>query len=158
MADVNANIAGLATTLAGIQASLASPKPPAPAPAPAARGGNEVHPGLRPSPLSFSEAVAAGAQQSAGNDVTTPNFNRKLNPTKLFCKLHDRAKVATNKFEAAISALAHEAGLKDSDLKVLGEPLDNRFELQFAGDTRIASVCALSFANLYSWVGGNGRS
>ena len=122
LADVNANIAGLATTLAGIQASLASPKPPAPAPAPAAGGGNEVRQVLRSSPLSFSEAVAANVQQSAGNDVTTPNFNRKLNPTKLFCNLHDRAKVAKTKFTTAISDLAHEAGLKDTDFSVVGDP------------------------------------
>ena len=145
LADVNANIAGLATTLAGIQASLASPNPPAPTPAPAAGGGNEVRQALRSSPLSFSEAVAAGSQQSAGNDVTTPNFNRKLNPTKLFCNLHDRAKVAKAKFEQAISISANEANLSESDYKVVGDPLDNRFELQFAGDIRIASVCALQF-------------
>ena len=27
----------------------------------------------------------------------------------------------------------------------MGDPLDNRFELQFAGDLRVASVCALQF-------------
>ena len=138
-ADIHAAIEGLKTT-------LASP-PPVPPPAPAAGGssGVEVRQALRSSPLSSSEAVAAGSQQSAGNDVATPDFNRKLNPTKLFCNLYDRAKVAITKFENAISVLANEANLKESDYKVVGDPLDNSFELQFAGGLRIASVCALQF-------------
>ena len=130
--------------LKAIQASKDAPGPP-PAPAPGGSSGGEVRQALRSSPLSFADAVVAGAQQSAGNDVTTPNFNRKLNPTKLFCNLHDRVKVAKAKFEQAISVLAGEANLSDSDYKIIGEPLDNRFELQFAGDNRMASVSALQF-------------
>ena len=53
--------------------------------------------------------------------------------------------MAKTKFEQAILDLAKEANLSESDYKVLGDPLDNRFELQFVGDLRIASVCALQF-------------
>jgi len=141
---VDNGFADIRAAIDGLKQTFASP-PPVPPLAPAAGGGNEVRQVLRSSPLSFSEAVAAGSQQPAGNDVTTPNFNRKLNPTKLFCNLHDRAKVAKAKFEQAISVLANEANLSASDYKVLGDPLDNRFELQFAGDLRTASVCALQF-------------
>ena len=144
---VDTGFADIKSAIDGLKAAIATHPPvPPPAPAaPAAGGGTEVRQALRSSPLSFAEAVVAGAQQSAGNDVTTPNFNRKLNPTKLFCNLHDRAKVAKAKFEHAISVLANEANLSDSDYKVVGDPLDNRFELQFAGDTHIASVAALQF-------------
>ena len=143
-AKVDTGFADIKSAIEGLKQAIATP-PPVPPPAPAASGGVEVRQALRSSPLSFSEAVVAGAQQPAGNDVTTPNFNRKLNPTKLFCNLHDRAKVAKSKFEHAISVLANEANLSDSDYKVVGDPLDNRFELQFAGETRIASVAALQF-------------
>ena len=53
--------------------------------------------------------------------------------------------MAKGKFEKAMSALANEAGPKDTDFSVLGDPLDNRSELQFAGEIRIASVRALQF-------------
>ena len=54
-------------------------------------------------------------------------------------------KVCKVKFEKAILDLAKEANLSDADYKVFGDPLDNRFELQFAGDLRTASVSALQF-------------
>ena len=93
-AEIKTSMADFATTLADIKTALAAPPPPAPP----ASGGSEVHPGLRPTPngvpMSFSEAVSTSGQQPVVNDVTTPNFNRRANPTKLFCNLHDRAKVA----------------------------------------------------------------
>ena len=141
---VDTGFAEIKVAIEGLQKSLASP-PPLPAPPPCPSGGIEVRPGLRRSPQSFPEAASVVGQQSVARDVTTPNFNRKLDPTKLFCNLHDRAKVSKTKFESAISVLANEANLKDSDFTIFGDPLDNRFEIQFAGDLRIASVCALQF-------------
>ena len=81
-----------------LKAIKASNSPPAPAPAPTG-GSPEVHPGLRPTPggRSFAEAAGAPGQQPVVNAVTTPAFNRKPNPTKLFCNLHDRAKVPKKK-------------------------------------------------------------
>jgi len=94
--------------------------------------------------MSFAQAVASPGPQPVA-DVTTPNFSRKANPTKLFCNLHDRAKVSKVQFSNAISVLANEANIKLEDFEILGDALDNRFELQFAGDLRIASVSALQF-------------
>ena len=38
--------------------------------------------------------------------------------------------------------LVLESGLKEQDFTLVGDALDFRFEMQFAGDTRVASVKA----------------
>ena len=93
-------------------------------------------------PLAMAPPTMAN---SWADDVTTPTFNRKANPTKLFCNIHDRAQVSKAKFSEAILVLFLEANLKEGDVKILGDELDNRFELQFLGDLRSASVMALQF-------------
>ena len=95
--------------------------------------------------MSFAEAVGASGQQPVAHDVTMPNFNRKTNPTKLFCNLHDRAKAPKKNLVVAISNLALEAGLKENDFTIFGDALDNRFEFQFSGDARVASLRTLQF-------------
>jgi len=144
---VDSGFAEIKDAIEGLKKTMVSqPAPSAPAPAPSG-GSSEVHPGLRPTPggLSFAEAVGAPGQQPVVNDVTTPSFFRRPNPTKLFCNLHDRAKVSKNKFVAAISVLALEANVDDSHFSVVGDALDNRFELQFCGDGRVASLRAMQF-------------
>ena len=88
-----------------------------------------------------------GSQQpvAAVRNVTTPNFNRTLDPTKLFCNLHERIKVSKTLFQKAISVLANEANVSDTEYAITGDALDNRFEIQFGGDNRTASVLALQF-------------
>ena len=133
-----------------IELALAAPSalPPC-APPPLPSGGSQDHTGAV-RPKSFAEAVAMGPQlgsQPAGpvRDVTTPNFNRKLDPTKLFCNTHERTKVSKQLFSKAISKLAFECGLKETDFSISGDALDNRFDIQFAGDLRTSSVSALQF-------------
>lgn len=96
---------------------------------------------------SYASIVASSAPspQSVANDVTTPSFNRKANPTKLFANLHGREKVSKAKFKEAINALAFEAGLKETEFEIVGDNLDDRFELQFLGDLRLSSVKTLQF-------------
>ena len=133
-----------------IEQALAAPSAlPPPAAPPLPSGGSQVQQGTS-RPQSFADAVRMGtpnlgSQQPVVRDVTTPNFNRKLDPTKLFCNLHERAKVSKSLFEKAISVLANEAAISDTEYRISGDALDNRFEIQFAGCERTASVCALQF-------------
>ena len=53
--------------------------------------------------------------------------------------------MSKNKFVAAINALAFEAGLKETDVVVSGNNLDDRFELQFFGEPRVAAAKTLQF-------------
>ena len=69
---VDTGFADVKSAIEDLKKAMASPPPP-PSPPPAPSGGNEVHAGLRRSPLSFADAVSPGVQQPAGQDVTTPN-------------------------------------------------------------------------------------
>ena len=157
---VDSGFAEIKSAIEGLQRTMAAP-PPLPSPRPA--GGSEVRQGLRSSPLSFADAASSlggngGGGQQPVADVTTPAFNRKPNPTKLFCNLHDRAKVSQKQFRPAISELANEANISDNDFEVIGDALDNRFELQFLGDGRIPSVLALQFYESLQLGRGNGKN
>ena len=79
------------------------------------------------------------------NDVATPSFYRAPDATKLYCNIHDRVQVAKTNFLEKLLVLVAEAGLKEHDFTILGDALDFRFELQFSGDTRVASVKAKQF-------------
>ena len=79
------------------------------------------------------------------DDATTPHFNRAPDSTKLFCNIHDKVQVSKYKFRESLLILVHEAGLKEEDFTLVGDPLDLRFEMQFAGDNRTASVPAKQF-------------
>jgi hypothetical protein len=148
--DVKSEIGGVKTAVERIEQALAASSAlPPPAAPPLPSGGSQVHQGTS-RPQSFADAVRMGtpnlgSQQPVVRDVTTPNFNRKLDPTKLFCNLHERAKVSKSLFQKAISVLANEAAISDTQFCISGDALDNRFEIKFAGDERTASVCALQF-------------
>ena len=95
---------------------------------------------------SFASLVASPAfQQPAGNDVTTPAFTRKTNPTKLFSNMHGKEKVSKTGLTKAIVTLVLEAHLSEADIAISGDALDDRFEIQFSGDSRIAAVKCLQF-------------
>jgi len=79
------------------------------------------------------------------NDVTTPQFIRAPDATQLYCNIHDRVQVAKSKFREKLMVLVAEAGFNEHDFTGLGDALDFRFEMQFSGDTRIASVKAKQF-------------
>ena len=126
----------------------ASPPPP---PAPSGEPGSSGLAGA-----SFSVADAAARYQARPghsfppsppwiNDVTTPHFNRAPDATKLFCNIHDRVQVAKTKFREKLQVLVAEAGLNESDFTLVGDALDFRFEMQFTGDIRIASIKAKQF-------------
>ena len=84
--------------------------------------------------MSYAGIVASSSplapvqmQQPVANDVTTPFFNRKANPTKLFSNCHGKEKASKVKLVAAINALALEAGLKETDVSASGDRLHDRF-------------------------------
>ena len=79
------------------QAITAGIRPPAPAPsgaAPGSSGGSAdvANSFPRPNGLVFPpySMVAGGPAPYLVEDVTTPTFNRRPNPTKLFCNIHDK--------------------------------------------------------------------
>jgi len=53
--------------------------------------------------------------------------------------------VAKSKFRENLLELVAESGLKESDFTLVGDALDFRFEMQFIGDSRTASVKAEQF-------------
>ena len=101
--------------------------------------------GVAPTYASVSSNGASVAPPFVADDVTTPTFNRKPDPTKLFCNVHDKTQVSKTKFREAVVPLVLDAGLKEGDVSIVGDILDFRFELLFSGDTRTASVKALQF-------------
>ncbi len=76
-------------------------------------------------------------------DVTTSNFYRKPDPTKLFLNTRDRVCVSRDNFFAAIVTLAGEAGISEEHFDLQGDALDNRFEMLFKGQS--AAPRALQF-------------
>ena len=143
--EVKSEMGDVKAAVERIELALAAPSAPPPlASPPLPSGGLQARQGTS-RPQSFAEAVAMGSQQSVGRDVTTPNFNRKLDPKRLFCNMHERTKVSKKLFTKSISTLAFECGLKDADFSISGDPLDNRFEILFSGDLRTASTSALQF-------------
>ena len=69
----------------------ATPAPPAPSgsPGPSGAGGSSSRYDSRP-------GVAMALSPPFINDVTTPQFNRAPDATKLYCNIHDRVQVARN--------------------------------------------------------------
>ena len=82
-------------------------------------------------------------------DVTTPTFFRKLDPTILYVNVHGQVQVAREKFFSAIVALAAEANIQENKFVIVGDAMDNKFELKFMGDfctcKRTAAARALQF-------------
>ena len=126
-----------------------SASPPISGPSQGSAGGRD--PGGIDAPMQSAPAfpsyaaVAGGPPPFLGDDVTTPTFNRRLDPTKLFCNIHERVQIAKSSFREAVGVLVLESGLKHSDYDLLGDELDFRFELQFLGDVRTASVKTKQF-------------
>ena len=122
---------------------------PAPAPMPSGGSLGPGASGATSAPLaapSYAGILASPPQHPVvENDVTTPAFTRKTNPTKLFSNMHGKEKVSKRNFTKSIVNLALEANLSEADICVSGNSLDDRFEIQFSGDTRIAAVKCLQF-------------
>ena len=143
--DVNQKFGNVNLALERIEKAIAAPSA---SPLPRPQGGSQGSgAGSSNGVQSFASIVASSSPlpQSVVNDVTTPSFNRKANPTKLFANLHGKEKVSKAKFKDAINALAFEAGLKETDFEIVGDNLDDRFEMQFLGDLRFSAVKTLQF-------------
>ena len=142
---IETKVDGVSSAVERIEKVLASlPASPLPMPQGGTQGsGADSSNGAQ----TYASIVASSPSlpQPVANDVTTPSFNRKANPTKLFANLHARTKVSKSNFKAAIIALAVEANLKETDFSVIGDNLDDRFELQFLGDPRFSAVKTLQF-------------
>ena len=78
-------------------------------------------------------------------DVTTPLFFRKPDPTVLFCNIKDKTQVARSKFHDSVVVLAGEANIGEEEFDVVGDALDDRFELRFKGGHSTAASKALQF-------------
>ena len=157
-ADIKTSIAANASALEEIEKAISAPPPPAPP----SQGGSEVHPGLRPTPggrgMSFSEAVGAHGPQSVVNDVTTPTFNRKTNPTKLFCNLHDRAKVPKHILQQRFQLWLLRQVLRILVLLFWVMHWITDLSCNFQGMVGRLRSMPCNSVNLYSWVGCSRRT
>ena len=136
------------STLERIEKAIAA----TPAPPPMPQSGGLLGPSIaRSSNQPLAAPTYAGIlgspsfPQPVENDVTTPAFTRKTNPTKLFSNMHGKEKVSKANFTKSIVTLALEANLSEADICVSGNSLDDRFDIQFAGDSRMAAVKCLQF-------------
>jgi hypothetical protein len=76
-------------------------------------------------------------------------FFRAPDPTILFANTMGGTKVSRDKFHQAFLALAVEANLDDSHFDLVGDLLDDRFEIKFAGDKqRATAACHQFFSSL----------
>jgi hypothetical protein len=88
----------------------------------------------RPSPPSYD-----------GPSVTDSSFYRVPNPTLLYCNISEGTSVSRVAFHNAVLKLAAEANLDQAAFSVLGEELDNKFEIQFSGPQATAKSCCHQF-------------
>jgi hypothetical protein len=79
------------------------------------------------------------------NVTNMGGFFRAPDPTVLFANTMGGTKVSRDKFHQVFLALAVEANLDDSDFVLVGDLLDDRFEIKFAGDTRRATAACHQF-------------
>ena len=105
--------------------------------------GSSSTPDLAGNSQGIHSATVAGGSPGMVPDVTAAGFFRKPDPTKLYCNVHDMVQVSRVSFHAAVVALAAEVGITDDHFDLVGEPLDNRFEIQFTGPS--APARALQF-------------
>ena len=141
---VDAKFADLETNL--LKAIKASNLPPQGSPGPS--GGAPVPSFTVKDATDRIEARPSGSGSPAPvwvADVTTPLFHRPPNASKLFCNIHDKVQVSKAKFRESVVVLVLEAGLKEQDFVMVGDPLDFRFELQFVGDNGISAIKAQQF-------------
>lgn len=78
-------------------------------------------------------------------NVTTPAFWRKPDPTILYINVHEHTQIARTAFVASTTKLLFEAGTQASNASVVGDELDDRFDLQFVGDAQSAACWCLQF-------------
>ena len=89
------------------------------------------------------------------NVFNLSGFFRALDPTILFCNTMEQKKVARAKFHDAIIKLAAEAGLGEDTFDLLGDALDNEFEIDWnpvkINDVNIATEnCRRFFSSMRS--------
>ena len=102
----------------------------------------------------FGGSPAAPNMSGEGNgsfpaESPLTGFNRDVNLSTLFCNTDNQIKVARSKFHESVVKLAAEAGLADDTFNVVGDPLDNRFEIFWNGDPRTArDRCSHFFQSL----------
>ena len=135
--------------------AVADKQSPTPALPPGSRPGSAGDGGVSAPSFSVRDATSRFEPRPGGapaappppwvDDVTTPHFNRAPDATKLFCNIHDKVQVARNHFREKLLVWVLESGLKEEEYSLIGDPLDSRFEIQLAGDNRIASVRAKQF-------------
>jgi hypothetical protein len=70
---------------------------------------------------------------SDGPNVTDSGFYRVPNPTLLYCNMLDGVHVSRVAFHNSVVKLAAEANLEQAAFSVLGEEMDDKFEIQFPG-------------------------
>ena len=76
-------------------------------------------------------------------------FNRIPNPTKIFVNMKNKTNVSAKAFGEAFVALAIETHIQPDAFTIIGEALDNRFEVQFTCNTSAATRdCATFLASL----------
>jgi len=145
---VDESFSDVKSTLERLEKAIATSSAPPPMP----QTGGLLGPGIARSSgqglaaPSYAGVVGSPAfQQPVENDVTTPAFTRKTNPTKLFSNMHGKEKVSKRNFTKSIVNLALEANLSEADFCVSGNSLDDRFDIQFSGESRIAAVKCLQF-------------
>ena len=83
-----------------------------------------------------------------GDNVEVDNssgFFRKIDPTVLFCNVANKVKIPRARFFGAIVKLVGEAGLNEDTFKLVGDELDDRFEIKWLGEPRTASTRCLQF-------------
>jgi len=145
--EVNEKFSNVNTVLERIEKAIAlNPTPPLPPPGGMLGTGIAGSSGDALAAPTYAGVVSSSPyQQSAVADVTTPTFTRKTNPTKLFANLHGKEKVSKTSFKKSIVVLALEANLLEADIGISGDALDDRFEIQFAGEPSTAASKCLQF-------------
>ena len=93
-------------------------------------GFSNIGPGPADTRTHFGPGFTGGAGVPS---VTTPQFFRTPDPTILFCNTADRKEVDRTKFHDAIVALAGQANINSDMFDLVGDALDNRFEIRFLG-------------------------
>jgi len=113
-------------------------------------------------------ALSPSGAASSGNDSSQPLhipvvamnqsnaiFNRTPDPKKIYVNIHSKASVPVQNFRDAFQALATDVNIAADQYKIVGDPLDDRFEVIFTGDPHSAMVACAQF--LASLILGKGK-
>ena len=105
-------------------------------------------------PMSYTNVNGSPSSfPQSSNVFSLSGFFRALDPTTLFCNTSEHKKVSRSKFEESILKLAAEAGLGADTFDLVGDPLDNEFEIDWnpikINDLTVASSnCTQFYASL----------